>query len=199
MPSALSPPPVPSRTLLRFLRSQSEGVSFGPSLHSGCRLRKLPRSVAQCAASRPFGRPLARHLSTAVYRQDGARRGALWEVDSLLPRPPRRNKSNLSSTPAADDCAPDALGRTPWHEKLWRKGLKGQGLEPGDLPDEDSADFSTMFNARRLQTAKAALEPRLRCTEVDENGKVILVDGEFKKTELIAKVRRASLPSRRPC
>lgn len=44
-----------------------------------------------------------------------------------------------------------------------------------------------MFNARRLQTAKAALEPRLRCTEVDENGEVILVDGEFKKTELIAK------------
>jgi len=35
--------------------------------------------------------------------------------------------------------------------------------------------------------AKAALEPRLRCTEVDEYGKVILVDGEFKKTELIAK------------
>lgn len=37
-------------------------------------------------------------------------------------------------------------------------------------------------------TSKAALEPRLRCTEVDENGEVILVDGEFKKSELIAKV-----------
>lgn len=46
-----------------------------------------------------------------------------------------------------------------------------------------------MFNSRRTLAAKAALEPRLRCTEVDENGKVILVDGEFKKTELIAKVR----------
>jgi magnesium transporter len=44
-----------------------------------------------------------------------------------------------------------------------------------------------MFTNRR---ALAALEPRLRCTEVDENGNVILVDGEFKKTELIAKVRR---------
>ncbi|TEA20414.1 Mitochondrial inner membrane magnesium transporter mrs2 [Colletotrichum sidae] len=44
-----------------------------------------------------------------------------------------------------------------------------------------------MFNNRRVLTAKAALEPRLRCTEVDENGEVILVDGEFKKTELIAK------------
>ncbi len=45
-----------------------------------------------------------------------------------------------------------------------------------------------MFNSRRTQSAKAALEPRLRCTEVNEDGEVILVDGEFKKTELIAKV-----------
>jgi len=46
-----------------------------------------------------------------------------------------------------------------------------------------------MFTSRRVLSAKAALEPRLRCTEVDEQGKVILKDGEFKKTELIAKVR----------
>jgi hypothetical protein len=32
------------------------------------------------------------------------------------------------------------------------------------------------------------LEPRLRCTEMDENGNFTAVDGEFKKTELIAKV-----------
>lgn len=44
-----------------------------------------------------------------------------------------------------------------------------------------------MFNSRRVMTAKAALEPMLRCTEVDENGKAILTDEEFKKTELIAK------------
>ena len=53
-----------------------------------------------------------------------------------------------------------------------------------------------MFNGRRAMAAKAALEPRLRCTEVDEHGKVILVDGEFKKTELIAKVTsRGGTPS----
>ncbi|KAF2669220.1 cora-domain-containing protein [Microthyrium microscopicum] len=34
---------------------------------------------------------------------------------------------------------------------------------------------------------KATNEPRLRCTEFDENGKVTLVNGEFKKSELIAK------------
>jgi magnesium transporter len=34
---------------------------------------------------------------------------------------------------------------------------------------------------------KAANEPRLRCTEFDGNGNVTLVNGEFKKSELIAK------------
>ncbi len=79
-----------------------------------------------------------------------------------------------------------------WHNSSRRAtGYDGDRgpLLPGDLPDHGAGgEFaSVMFNTRRLQTAKAALEPRLRCTEVDENGEVILVDGEFKKTELIAK------------
>ncbi|KAK2075253.1 hypothetical protein P8C59_009396 [Phyllachora maydis] len=48
--------------------------------------------------------------------------------------------------------------------------------------DEDDSIFP-----QRLLTAKAGLDPRLRCTEVDEDGKVVMVDGEFKKSELIAK------------
>lgn len=35
---------------------------------------------------------------------------------------------------------------------------------------------------------KAANELRLRCTEINEVGNVTLVNGEFKKSELIAKV-----------
>lgn len=65
-------------------------------------------------------------------------------------------------------------------------------LKPDDLPSrEDYGEGSSMFSSRRTLAAKAASEPRLRCTEVDEYGKVILVDGEFKKTELIAKVCRS--------
>jgi hypothetical protein len=37
--------------------------------------------------------------------------------------------------------------------------------------------------------AKAGNELRLRCTEFDKMGRVTLVSGEFKKSELIAKVR----------
>lgn len=36
--------------------------------------------------------------------------------------------------------------------------------------------------------AKPVNELKLRCTEFDENGRVTLVNGEFKKSELIAKV-----------
>jgi magnesium transporter len=104
-----------------------------------------------------------------------------------------KRKSFCTSAPAYQKAVGEEGDSSPsWQEKLWgigaRKGAKT--LKPDDLPSRDDADHgSSMFNSRRILSAKAALEPRLRCTEVDENGKVILMDGEFKKTELIAKVR----------
>lgn len=44
------------------------------------------------------------------------------------------------------------------------------------------------FSIARGLAAKASNEIRLRCTEFDSNGNVTLVNGEFKKSELIAKV-----------
>jgi len=44
-----------------------------------------------------------------------------------------------------------------------------------------------MFSLGRHISAKAAAQPKLRCTEFDENGNVVLASGEFKKSELIAK------------
>jgi hypothetical protein len=48
-----------------------------------------------------------------------------------------------------------------------------------------------MFSLGRAVSAKAAAQPKLRCTELDENGNVVLASGEFKKSELIAKVPQA--------
>lgn len=39
------------------------------------------------------------------------------------------------------------------------------------------------------RTARQANELKMRCTELDEHGNVTMVSGEFKKSELIAKVR----------
>ena len=109
----------------------------------------------------------------------------------------------LTPSSSSSKSSSSSSSSAPWYDRIldwsWRGNRNGDcgdgntgrriSLLPGDLPDHGAGgDFSSvMFNARRLQTAKAALEPRLRCTEVDENGEVILVDGEFKKTELIAK------------
>jgi hypothetical protein len=45
-----------------------------------------------------------------------------------------------------------------------------------------------IFNIGRGLAAKASNELRIRCTEFDKNGDVTLVNGEFRKSELIAKV-----------
>ena len=63
-----------------------------------------------------------------------------------------------------------------------------QTLKPDDLRRFDPDTGDSIF-PRRSMSAKSALDPRLRCTEVDGDGKVIMVDGEFKKSELIARVR----------
>lgn len=92
---------------------------------------------------------------------------------------------------SSDTCAPTLK------ERLWGPKTRKlpNALKPDDLPEHhEDGDNNSMFNTRRQRAQQAALEPRLRCTEVDENGNAILVDGEFKKTELIARVRKTAIP-----
>lgn len=156
-------PTAPSRTLLRFLRSQTEAALHAPATaHQRCSCLRVTGGI--------------RFLSTACWRARAQPSLGFFYSTANVTRKPGE--------------APRREHEPTWQERLWgssaRKGAKP--LKPDDLPLHDDL-APTMFNSRRVQTAKAALEPRLRCTEVDESGKVILVDGEFKKTELIAKVR----------
>lgn len=102
--------------------------------------------------------------------------GGGGEVFSSSPWPaptdrqqPRRSASNMT-----------------WKERLWgaRKPLRQSDDVCGD---DGGPDSNFTFGSRRTQLMRAPMDPRLRCTEVDENGEVILVDGEYKKSELIAK------------
>jgi hypothetical protein len=80
-------------------------------------------------------------------------------------------------------------GRADTLEDGGNGGYNGDdGDGGGDDNDNGDGDGDGVFAPRRSLSAKAALEPRLRCTEVDEHGNFTAVDGEFKKTELIAKV-----------
>ena len=76
-------------------------------------------------------------------------------------------------------------------KKLWRhKDCKEKPhLKHADLPPLPSFldDFGGT-NLGRNKSGKAGNELKLRCTEFDSGGKVTMMDGEFKKTELIAKV-----------
>ncbi|KAK5162399.1 Protein arg-6, mitochondrial, partial [Oleoguttula sp. CCFEE 6159] len=68
-----------------------------------------------------------------------------------------------------------------WH---LRRQKQSSPLQPDDLPPlagflDDNASFGRIL--------KPTNDLKLRCTEFDENGNVTLVNGEFKKSELIAK------------
>ncbi|OAR01665.1 hypothetical protein LLEC1_03977 [Akanthomyces lecanii] len=184
---------VPSRSLLRFLRTQSETAFFTSSHVRGtkassaracdhARLYNTETQTCGAAFEPALSQPLALEAS-------------LWPFRSSRPQQQQQQRRDVSSTTKASGWnKPSKSGggdpANSWQERLWgmaaRRGFKP--LKPDDLPGHgDEFEHGSMFNSRRVMTAKAAAEPRLRCTEVDEHGQVILVDGEFKKSELIAK------------
>jgi magnesium transporter len=73
-----------------------------------------------------------------------------------------------------------------WIRKIW--GRTKARPPPVNLPYSDEGIDASTYTLGRTMSAKAANEQKLRCTEFDENGNVVLVNGEFKKSELIAKV-----------
>lgn len=210
-PTIRTPVPVPSTNLLRFLRSQTEASIFSQSHCTEAAAAALRSSTVrsaqnhQCFARKP-ARSGTRPISTTTCGRPELVRASLIRPQPVTTRLNRRRKGlELSpvaffTTTSARQYACDDDSSTPrrtWKDRLW--GIGGRGvakpLKPNDLPFHDDGEAGSMFNNRRILTAKAALEPRLRCTEVDENGEVILVDGEFKKTELIAKVRLHEPPT----
>lgn len=74
-----------------------------------------------------------------------------------------------------------------WWWRWWPGGTASRGRQ---LPPLASFLDASSSSAR---STKAANEPRLRCTEFNENGNVTLVNGEFKKSELIAKVSNEAI------
>lgn len=82
--------------------------------------------------------------------------------------------------------------QVPGRERQWgiwrqRKGRESAPLEPNDLPSPLTGLSDEHSSLGRV--LKSGNELKLRCTEFDETGRVTLVNGEFKKSELIQKVR----------
>ncbi|RHZ43664.1 CorA family magnesium transporter [Aspergillus thermomutatus] len=192
-------PSAPSATLLRFLRSQSDFLSVNsstcarpprskPYIHRTlpCNAASRSSSTWVCTDSAPRRSTVQTSLVEIPSLAARSSRPRIWlctgqagRPSSILPfsnapysrsvstksRPLLRRLFDLRRSKAAADC------------KLNRSGgpaLIDDGTEGG-------------FNIGRGLAVKATNEPRLRCTEFDKNGNVTLVNGEFKKSELIAK------------
>ena len=197
MQSALRPP-VPSRNLLRFLRSQSERAFFTPN--HGSHAITTPALCRRTRATTST-RKHARTIDLTCEYHETSLEASLIPLEALFKR--LRNpkihctftKNQFSTSQPASNWWSrnvDKNSDLTWKERLWGTAKGGMSLKPDDLPSRDEFGDNSMFNNRRTLAAKAASEPRLRCTEVDEYGNVILVDGEFKKTELINKVNHVA-------
>ena len=196
----------PSATLLKFLKSQSENICFFSSNpRPGF---TFDHAAPRCPALRlqTLNAPLklsARSLSTSSARRATVEAGFvnldfLWAKAAskvVQPKTPQyrstpRFKKSLHEGFSLEPRAA-STGWHQWHEKVWARKKKGQVLQPDDLPDSPYRDDGgdSIFSLGSHISAKAAAQlSKVRCTELDENGNVVLASGEFKKTELIAKV-----------
>lgn len=197
----------PSSSLLRFLKSQSEELCFfTPSRGLTCQNARTGR---KWTASRNARRDLPnsiRWLTTTSPRQ-AVVESSLLNFDILRPPPKRppppanalRHESwtgtfgnhtrEISSHSRYASTDP-----RPWLHRLWKQKERKEkiNLRPTELPPLPSfLDDVGGTSLGRKKPGKAANELKLRCTEFDNEGKVTLMDGEFKKTALIAKVELA--------
>lgn len=202
--------PAPSATLLRFLKSQSEGLCFFSANprgfafdHAAPRIAESsPRSASSHYTSK------ARSMSTiastpAVIESSFLNLDFFWSrTSSSLPRASsvfhrsRQRLANLRPAVLYGAQRSASTDNGSWLLGLWAKKQKtSRPLQSDDLPLgsflEDGGE-APMFNLGRNMSPKSANEAKLRCTEFDENGNVVLVNGEFKKSELIAKVCKDS-------
>lgn len=205
----------PSRRLLRFLRSQSEGVPFFVAHHGHVHSHTLAQASGICREqSRRLGlagpatlisvapklapkpKPLSRPFSSSRPRwPESVVPSHTFNLENILPRHLKRVRSPnlyLSATNSvaasrwfvSSEDTDDGTRKKTSSERLW-----GPNAVKPDFQSQNTEELEgSIFTSSMGRRAKAALEPVLRCTEVDEKGDAILTDGAFKKTELIAKV-----------
>ncbi|KAI9697428.1 MAG: magnesium ion transporter [Candelina mexicana] len=206
--------PAPSSTLLRFLKSQSEAACFFTSNPRPGRSFNNHALQQGHGTSRGSGSIPVRELSR-TQRRSASLESSFFNLDpfwprskqdtpgSLTPPPPVATRHALQNTSHTSHKRishnyPDHHYHTSEDQRgwLWRAwgskrrnewSRKRDGLPPlPSLIEQDNGEAS-MFNIGRGLAAKASNELKLRCTEVDGNGVVTLVNGEFRKSELIAK------------
>ena len=190
----------PSPALLRFLKAQTEvhSASFLSS-NAPVLCRRAPQYQSCCLAStsstprHPPLPPSAREASPMVTSPQ-------WPYSKSLASPVRSScldARNLSRSPRYEIShhLPFTYPRRPftsgaqkcfWNLRDPKKQKPVVHRQRNDLPP--LASFLD-DNGGLGRVSRPTNELKLRCTEFDESGNVTLINGEFKKSELIAKVR----------
>ncbi|KAF2839924.1 cora-domain-containing protein, partial [Patellaria atrata CBS 101060] len=170
--------PIPSPSLLRYLKAQVDA----PFCCRAPSSRRLASTTAFFSGFEPIHQefiPLYSGLQWPFSRtptETPIPAPQSYKPSILYPHPrqPLNPRRTFTSTQKKDSI---------WN--FWRRNRKPTSQsEPHDLPPlasflDDNASLGRML--------RASNELKLRCTEFDENGNVTLVNGEFKKSELIAK------------
>jgi magnesium transporter len=189
---------VPSSSLLKFLRTQADAVCFFTSNSSvgSCNAR-ISNTTACGLISR---RAPTRNLSITT-RQNAPLEASLLNLEFLtkpeklgFPTLKKLGRPGIITKHGPQDSR--TLSRwnsTESEESQWKRWFalgrrtkeKSPPLRP---PDLTPLPFLSDASGTTLARLKATNDLKLRCTEFDENGNVVVVDGEFKKQELIAKV-----------
>ena len=187
--------PAPSSTLLRFLRSQSDSLYFFSSNPSVDCSRFRFRFSKHLLQSDNLNRNLPHaKIARGCYLEPAE--SSILNINFLKPSTRQKRCGRLISTRELSKTAQEARSirhaSTDNHnllKKLWIKNRKDPtALKAEDLPLPSFLDDTGGTSLARSKAGKSANELKLRCTEINENGDVTLVNGEFKKSELIAKV-----------
>ena len=172
----------PSTSLLRFLRSQLDTQTLTHPSHRSSTANRYKTSTAPA--------PLTRTCRANIHTSAWTRSPVQHPLSTPSSSSRARSVANYNRQPQSS--RPFSVSPTS-REGFWRR-LRPQSSNTGsrkllqdDLPPLPGfLDDSAGLGGRKI---KPSNELKLRCTEFDENGNVTLVNGEFRKSELIAKVR----------
>ena len=203
MQRSLSPSSAPSSSLLRFLRSKIEEPAFffsaTTTLSDNCSGHSSS-SIKRKAGSAPRDGEIHSHVQARKYH--GSSKAVIEH--SVKHCQVATHHSNLIGGWSTSKL-PRLYNGQRWRLQSYYQPLQYilkrslWGRNSGRRPDADAKarelpplpsflDDTGGTTLGRTKAAKPGSELKLRCTEIDKNGNVITVNGEFKKSELIAKV-----------
>ncbi|PSK34433.1 Mitochondrial inner membrane magnesium transporter LPE10 [Elsinoe australis] len=176
-PPSLTSSPCPSPAVLRYLKIQAESLRFFAS--GSCSTptnqpRRTLESRQACHTSSPwhYSRP---HPTTRTTPHLSPHHRVFCHSHN-----PTRF---LHSTPSASQ--PREVARRSSLFSKWR--LTPPMPAPTDGPASPLSSLLDDSASLGSRLSKPHVDQRLRCTEFDEHGNVTLVNGEFRKSELIQK------------